>query len=271
MKDNVRMSYYCFALLLSTLIFAGKGFALDSPQDNQPSLTIAVASNFHFPLSTLIEQSNYWNKQNIRLVTASSGTLYAQVTKGAPFDLLFSADTERPASLEKKSLGISRQTYAQGKLVLWPIPSNYSIEANANKVFEVNGKLAIANPKLAPFGASAKAYIATLGNAETLSKKLVLGASVTQAFQFVNSGNAEFGLLAESTLIQAKLTLTDNKYSHYMLIPIEAYPAINQQVVIMNRSENKRFAQQFIDFVLSPSSQSKLSALGYNSVSEPTP
>jgi molybdate transport system substrate-binding protein len=270
MKDNVRMFYLRFALLLSAFVFASKGLALESAQENQSSLTIAVASNFYFPLSTLIKQSEYWNEQNIRLVSASSGTLYAQVTKGAPFDLLFSADTERPARLEKKSLGISRQTYAQGKLVLWPIPSNFSAESNAYKVFEVNGKLAIANPSLAPFGLAAKAYIETLDNRETLLEKLVLGASATQAFQFVDSGNAEFGLLAESTLVQAKLTLTDNKYLHYMLIPIESYPAINQQVVIISRSENKVFAQQFIDFVLSPSSQRDLSALGYNPVSEPT-
>lgn len=264
------MSKFSFSvvLLLSVLICASKAISVESLQENPSSLTIAVASNFHFPLSTLIKQSKHWDKQTIRLVSASSGTLYAQVTKGAPFDLFFSADTIRPASLEAKSLGVSRQTYAQGKLVLWPISLSSSSESSVAESIDLSGKLAIANPQLAPFGVAAKVYIETLRNAEELSKKLVLGASVTQAFQFVDSGNAEFGLLAESTLIQAKLMLTDNKYSHYKLIPIDAYPEINQQVVIINRSENKAFAQQFIDFVLSPASQKKLSTLGYIPVSE---
>lgn len=270
MKANKSIFSFRVALLLSVFICVSKALSVESPQENQPSLTIAVASNFHFPLSTLIKQSEYWDKQSVRLVSASSGTLYAQVTKGAPFDLLFSADTKRPASLEAKSLGVSRQTYAQGKLVLWPIPSNFSSESPVAESIKLSGKLAIANPQLAPFGVAAKSYIQTLRNAEELSKKLVLGASVTQAFQFVDSGNAEFGLLAESTLIQAKLTLTDNKYSLYTLIPIDAYPEINQQVVIISRSENKAFAQQFIDFVLSPSSQQKLSTLGYIPVGELT-
>ena len=270
MRGNLRIFCLRAFVLLSAVICADKGFSFESIEENQSSLTIAVASNFHFPLSTLIKQSEYWDKQNIRLVSASSGTLYAQVTKGAPFDLLFSADTKRPASLEAKSLGMSRQTYAQGKLVLWPLPPNFSDQTNAIYSIVISGKLAIANPQLAPFGVAAKAYIETLPNKEALSKKLVLGASVTQAFQFVDSGNAEFGLLAESTLIQAKLMLADNKYSHYMLIPIEAYPAINQQVVIINRSENKALAQQFIEFVLLPTSQQKLSELGYIPIGEIT-
>ena len=96
----------------------------------------------------------------------------------------------------------------------------------------------------------------------------MLGASVTQAFQFVDSGNAQFGLLAESTLVQARLTLSNSKYSQYGLIPIEAYPPITQQVVIISQSENKAVAQKFIDFVLSAPSQQQLSALGYTPVEE---
>lgn len=268
MKGNLRVVSIQVALLFSLLCICFKSFCANSPQNNQTTLTIAVASNFHFPLSTLIKQSDYWASQPIRLVTASSGTLHAQITKGAPFDLFFSADAKRPQNLEAQSLALNRQTYAQGKLVLWPTSQVSPQKFYTSNSINVRGKFAIANPQLAPFGVAAKAYIATLHNAQSITNKLVLGASVTQAFQFVDSGNAQFGLLAESTLIQAKLTLSDSKYSQYGLIPIEAYPPITQQVVIISQSENKAEAQKFIDFVLSTPSQQQLSTLGYTPVEE---
>lgn len=269
MKCNVRILSFQLAFFLSLLMCLSEALAAENPQDNEASLTIAVASNFHFPLTSLIEKSDYWAEQPIRLVSASSGTLYAQITKGAPFDVFFSADLKRPLNLETQLLGTNRQTYAQGKLILWPAPVVSSQKYFTNKSITLAGKLAIANPALAPFGLAAKSYISTLDNAESLTKNLVMGSSVTQAFQFVDSGNAEFGLLAESTLIQAKLALADNKYSQYMLIPIEDYPPIIQQVVIVNSSDNKVLAQKFINFILSPPSQQQLSKLGYLPVSEP--
>lgn len=270
MKCNLRIISFQIVILLSVLTCASNVLSAENSKENKPALTIAVASNFHFPLSILIKESDYWATQPIRLVSASSGTLYAQITKGAPFDLFFSADSKRPQSLAAQSLGLSPQSYAQGKLVLWPIPADSSQQYYNKKSIALPGKLAIANPQLAPFGLAASAYISTLSNADSLMKKLVLGASVTQAFQFVDSGNAELGLLAESTLKQAMLVQADKKYSQYMLIPIEDYPAITQQVVIVSRSANKVFAQKFIDFVLSELSQKKLSTLGYIPVSEPT-
>ena len=244
--------------------FCGAYAAVDNQkQSSQVNLTIAVASNFHYPLSTLIKESEYWSTQSLRLVSASSGTLYAQISKGAPFDVFFSADEKRPKSLEALSLGINRQTYARGKLVIWPVEGKSSSIYFTDKSIILSGKLAIANPQLAPFGVAALAYLNTLENAQMVTKSLVLGASVTQAFQFVDSGNAQRGLLAESTLIQAKQMLKQSKYSNYLLIPVEDYPLIIQQVLIVSASENKASAQSFIDFVLSAPSQLKLNTLGY--------
>lgn len=229
---------------------------------SQPELTIAVASNFHFPLSELIKNSDYWSAQPIRLVVGSSGTLYAQFINGAPFDLFFSADAQRPLRLEHAGLTSGRMTYAIGKLVLYTggVNPEWLLSNNA---MNISGKLAIANPDLAPFGAAAMAYIRSLSNSKALQHQLVLGANVTQAFQFVDSGNAQAALLAESVLINAQNNLKKPQYTHYVIIPSELYPTIVQQVVIANSSSSKVHAQRFIDFISTSKAQQQLASLGY--------
>lgn len=268
MRRNLRELIFRIAIVFSLLIITNNSFSANNIVDKSQTLTVAVASNFYLPLTQLIDQSDYWSSQNIKLVSGSSGTLYAQITKGAPFDLYFSADQALPKKLEEKSLGYNRQTYAFGKLVLWSAVQASSAATFIDDTIGVSGKLAIANPKLAPFGMAANAYLSTFNNAQALNNKLVLGANVTQAFQFVDSGNALYGLLAESTLIQAANALGEPKYLQYALIPFDDYPAITQQVIIIRRTKNKMFAEQFIDFVLSSSSQQKLAVLGYKPLKE---
>jgi molybdenum ABC transporter molybdate-binding protein len=260
---RLSVSILITAWLTIAFVHANSDLDVESPQ-----LTIAVASNFQFPLSTLIAQSEYWSKQPVRIVVGSSGTLYAQLSKGAPFDLFFSADSERPIRLEQNNLASSRQTYARGKLVLFPAHDQFVNSINERNILDVTGKLAIANPQLAPFGEAAVAYIATLHNAGSLPNHYVLGANVTQAFQFVDSGNAELGLLAESVLIHAQHRLQNPKYSDYMPIPVKLYPPIIQQLVIANTSQHKEHAQRFVDFVTSAESQQVLSLLGYMPISD---
>ncbi|MFT6269129.1 MAG: molybdenum ABC transporter molybdate-binding protein [Alphaproteobacteria bacterium] len=272
MMRKVNSSSLCLALLLSFLFYSQHSWgnsrtSLDG-KPSAPQLTIAVASNFHFPLSTLIAQSDYWSAQSIRLVLGSSGTLHAQLSQGAPFDLFFSADIQRPFTLEEDNLAVARQTYAQGKLVLFPTSDLLAQSLLLNNTLKITGKLAIANPKLAPFGSAAQAYVSTLSNAQFLQQQMVLGANVNQAFQFVDSGNAEVGLLAESVLINAQFTFKNSKYSRYLVLPNELYPAIIQQVVIANTSKHKAHAQRFIDFVVSAGSQAKLASLGYLPISD---
>jgi molybdenum ABC transporter molybdate-binding protein len=253
----------CILLIISLFCAAVEASLPVKPKVETPELTIAVASNFQFPLSSLIKQSEYWSKQPIRIVVGSSGTLYAQLSKGAPFDLFFSADSQRPISLEEKQLASGRQNYARGKLVLYPSGRMVVGHSLNNNVLDVSGKLAIANPKLAPFGVAAQSYISSLANAQELQKKLVLGGNATQAFQFVDSGNAQKGLLAESVLIHAQKNLRDEKYVDYYIIPAHLYEPIIQQVVIANSSDHKSHAQTFISFVVSAESQQALASLGY--------
>jgi len=259
-----------FILVLLAILFACTDATKPSASDSweTSSLTIAVASNFHFPLSILIAESPFWSSQSIDLVVGSSGTLFAQLSNGAPFDLFFSADTQRPIALEENELASARQSYARGKLVLFPAPQWLVEGLNSTNTLDISGKIAIANPQLAPFGSAAKSYIDSLNNSAFVFTQLVLGANVTQAFQFVDSGNAQVGLLAESVLINALINLKDPKYRDYFVLPRERYPAIIQDVVIANSSSRKEHAQLFIDFVRSQDSQRKLASLGYLPINE---
>lgn len=230
---------------------------------NRPMLTIAVASNFQYPLSKLLENSPKWRDYPIRIVTGSSGTLYSQISNGAPFDVFLSADSERPLRLEQNGLSIIRVPYAQGKLAIWPITmaNTTSIE-----LMQQANKVAIANPALAPFGSAALAYIKGNDSSKSIMQKLVYGANVTQAFQFVDSGNAQVGIVAESLLLQASFLLEDASYLAYRLLNEAEYPDIIQEAVVLKRSQHKEEASSFIAFLTSPASQQALTGLGYLSI-----
>ena len=238
--------------------------------DKPVQLTVAVASNFHFPLSVLIDESEYWSAQAVRLVVGSSGILYAQLSKGAPFDLFFSADAKRPHDLFVNNNALQPTTYARGKLVLFT-GKPMMVKDPAKFLLNFSGRLAIANPQIAPFGEAAMSYINTLSNAQALREKLVYGANATQAFQFVDSGNAQAGLISESLLVNAQVMLKAPKYNDYVPIPSELYTPIIQQVVITNTSKNKADAQRFVDFVMSADSQNKLAKMGYLPLADSAP
>jgi molybdate transport system substrate-binding protein len=238
---------------------------------NRP-LTVAVASNFKYTLEQIIASSDYWSTQNVRLVTGSSGMLYAQIMKGAPFDVFLSADTLRPNRLVQAGLGKNAQVYALGRLVLWPLlPSGISVDdaQNLRRGFLANltnfkGKLAIANPQLAPFGKAALEAIKSAPALHYLTDQLVKGTNINQAFQFVDSGNAQAGILAESLLIQAGQLLGTDKYDDYVLIPKPHYNAIEQSIVVLKRSSLHPQSELFMRFLLSEKTQKLLPQYGYD-------
>ena len=264
----------CLGLLLLAFVANASSIAQESNK-YETALTIAVASNFRFPLEQIIASSDRWSKQNLKIVTGSSGVLFAQITKGAPFDIFLSADTSRPASLVEQGLAHSLMPYAIGKLVLWPVPSNkmpsaaQSQDANLmlylkKLINESVGKFAIAHPNLAPFGYSAKQYL-DVANID-VNKRLVLGNNVTQAFQFIDSGNATMGIIAESLLIQAKQQFKKNKYNNYIILNSATYPEITQSLVILNRNKHTELALAFVTFFNSQEVQEQLKNLGYFSI-----
>ena len=171
----------------------------------------------------------------VKLVFGSTGKHYAQVRNGAPFDVFFSADIERPRLLEEEGIAIagSRFTYAIGKLVLWsPMADYVDSKGNVLEKGEFN-YLAIANPVLAPYGRAAKEVLQSRGLWSEMKGKAVRGENIGQAFQFVNSGNAELGFVALSQVTKINQPIEGS----FWKVPQGLYTPIEQQAVLLKENE----------------------------------
>ncbi|MBD3648293.1 MAG: molybdate ABC transporter substrate-binding protein [Pseudomonadales bacterium] len=217
------------------------------------NLTVAVAANFSPTLEKVVEL--YFRERSVfvRVSTASTGMIFAQLINGAPYDVFLAADVERPLKLEQRGLTRLRFTYAVGQPVLWAPRSTRPINETWLKDFR--GRLAIANPDLAPYGTAAKEALDYFG-AEP--GQLVRGASVAQAFQFVHSGNAEAGLVA---LSQLRTLETDVDATHYWIMPPRSHKPVEQQAVIMRSAPPA--ADDFAAFLRSPAVRGIIEADGY--------
>ena len=241
-------SWLTSLLLLSTCFISAS---------NAQTLKVAVASNFYHSLSELIKQAQL--DYEVKLSSGSSGLLYAQISKGAPFDVFLSADVERPHLLTEQGLAYSKQTYAIGQLVLWPANG-----APKDILSSFKGKLVIANPRLAPYGKAAMETLDALSLKQAYSARLIKANNINQAFQFVDSGNAKMALLAKSQLLQAQQSSRkSDKYAHYQVVPASYHSSLEQQLVILKRSQERTLAEQFVTWLMSDKVQSKLIKLGY--------
>ena len=218
---------------------------------------MAVASNFHHTLSAIIDEFEKTHEHHVTLVPGSTGKHYAQIVNGAPFDIFFAADEKRPRLLEENDLVVTntRFTYAFGKLVLWRPSPDYgeATEAMLESLFQ---HLAIANPKLAPYGRASEQVLRHLDFWDKHVSQLVRGENIAQAFQLVNSGNADLGFIAYSQL----LTLAPKDRGLYWVIPSTTYDPIRQQGVLLRESEAGR---QLIDFMHSPKTHQLIVEKGY--------
>ena len=192
----------------------------------------------------------------------STGTLYAQIINGAPYELFLAADSDRPARLEKAGISVagSRITYARGKLVLWSSDPNL-IDSNS-KIFPVDTtqRFAIANPKVAPYGLAARQVLKNLGLWEHYQRQLVQGQSVAQTFQIIASGNVSAGFIAAS---QLALLPRDRKGS-YWIPPRQLYSPLMQQAVLLKKGKKSAAATAFHAFLQKPKTQSVISNYGYH-------
>ena len=219
---------------------------------------IAIASNFLSTAKVLVNEFTQKTQQKIVLIVGSTGKHYAQIMYGAPFDAFFAADSLRPELLQKKHKIIegSRFTYASGKLVLWS--PKYQLAGLKDKIFFDNRIkfLAIANPKLAPYGRAAKDVLKRLKIYSKLHRKMVKGENVGQAFQFVKSGHADLGLVAWSQIMQLKTASKNNIW----VLPESWYHPITQQAVLL---KNNPIAINFIAFVKSDAGKRIIKRFGY--------
>ena len=219
-------------------------------------IRIAVAANFIAPLRRIATEFEQQTGHRVLLSPGSTGKHYAQIRNGAPFDVFFAADQKRPELLDELRLTVagSRYTYALGRLMLWSADAGMVDNNGAVLGSESYRFLAIANPRLAPYGAAAQSALEQLGLWEQLQSRLVRGENIAQTFQFVSSGNAELGLVARSQVVYP------GSGGSAWLVPAELHTPIRQQAVLLSNSDA---AAEFIKFARSAAAGDIIRAYGY--------
>ncbi|MCW8963810.1 MAG: molybdate ABC transporter substrate-binding protein [Gammaproteobacteria bacterium] len=207
-------------------------------------IRVAVASNFADTMQSIATRFEARTDHKVTLISGSTGKHYAQIVNGAPFDAFFAADSRRPETLEKQGVILpgNRFTYAIGKLVLWSPEAAYvDTEGNILQGREFRF-LAIANPKLAPYGKAAQEVLQARGLWKALQERLVRGENINQAFQFVSSGNAELGFVAYSQVRRPGESIKGS----YWVVPQALYIRIQQQAVFLTDNEATRALRLFV-------------------------
>jgi molybdate transport system substrate-binding protein len=228
-------------------------------------ITVAAAADMSAALPELVDAYTKKSGQMIKLSFGASGNLTHQIENGAPFDIFFSADEQYPQQLIKDGLA-SKDTlyrYAVGRLVLW-IPNDSPLvlsELGIHALLDPSiKKIAIANPATAPYGRAAEATLRHYGIYDKVSSRLVVGENIAQAAQFVESGNAQAGLIALSHALAPAL----KDRGRYWRVPLDAYPTLNQAAVVLTRSKQPDAARNFLDFLRTPEATSLLTSYGFS-------
>lgn len=223
---------------------------------------VAVAANFSAVAQQLAQQYQQQSGNHIALSSGSSGSLYAQITQGAPFDVFLSADASTPQRLVQEGLAVraSLFNYATGQLVLWSRQPHKVVDGEAilrNGEFK---KLAIANPELAPYGAAARDVLRHLGRWNAVQPNLVIGENVGQATQFVFTGNADVGLLPRSLTLAAQRQVGGS----FWLVPQAWHRPIVQSAVLLNRGSENAAARGFLKYLGSDAARKLIREQGYD-------
>jgi molybdate transport system substrate-binding protein len=229
-----------------------------------PRLTVAAAADLSVPLRQIARAFEQQSGATVGISLGGSGNLATQIENGAPYDVFLSADLDYPRKLiAAHAADPDLRAYALGRLVLWlPARSKLDPERHGLRVLldRAVEKIAIANPQHAPYGRAAVAALRHFQLYDKLAAHLVLGENVSQAAQFVESGNAQAGLLALSHALSPGLA----EQGRYWLVPTDAYPALTQGAVIVSRSPQKQLAAGFLDFLQSPASQEVMRRFGFS-------
>ena len=225
-------------------------------------IRVAVASNFAECLEALAPAFEDSTGHQVIIIRGSTGRHFAQINSGAPFDVFFSADSSRPALLEEKGLVVpgTRFTYAEGRLALWipgAGPEDKRPVAAILRAAEFD-HLAIANPRLAPYGLAARQALENLGLWEDLRSRLVMGQNVGQTWQFVASGNAEVGIVAYPQVLSAP-----SMGGRWWKIDPPLHEPILQQVVLLKSAENAAAGAQLLEFMKGFEARATLIKFGY--------
>jgi molybdate transport system substrate-binding protein len=228
------------------------------------TLRVAAAADLQFAMKDLASRYEKQSGVKIAVTYGSSGNLRTQIENGAPFDLFFSADISYPKQLVSKGLADEQSlyVYAYGRLVLWA-RGDEKLGFAKDGLSALNDprvkRIAIANPEHAPYGKAAVATLQKAGLYDQVISKLVYGENISQAAQFVESGNAEAGILALS------LTFADSmRGGERWEVPADYYPALEQAAVLINASANKAAARAFLEYLKGVEARELLAKYGFS-------
>jgi molybdate transport system substrate-binding protein len=240
--------------LLATLLLTSLAAHADEVQ-------VAVAANFTAPMQQIAALFEKDTGHKAMLSFGATGKFYAQITNGAPFEVLLTADDETPVKLEKEGLGVagSHFTYAIGKLVLWS--TNPDLVDAAGAVLKTGNfkHLALANPKTAPYGAAAMEVMNKLGLLSELQPRFVQGDSITQAQQFVLTGNAELGFIALSQVYKDGKLSTGSMW----MVPGNLYEPILQDAVLLAKGKDKPAPVALMAYLKGDKARAIIKSYGY--------
>lgn len=243
-------------VLFLMLLMATSGFAGDR-------LSVAAAGDLSFALKELAVDFEHKTGNSLELSFGSSGNLASQIANGAPFDLFLSADVAYARRLIEQGFAdeSSLYRYGRGTLVLW-VPPNSPLDPNRvhqDLLLEAGvRRIAIANPRHAPYGRAAEAALRKWGFYDRVAPKLVFGENISQTAQFVQSGNADAGLIALSLVLPSEM-----KSGKYWRVPDEDYPPLDQGAVIIKSSKHAAAARGFIDYLKSTDAKAILAKYGF--------
>ena len=224
-------------------------------------VTVAVAANFTAPMQKIAKAFEQDTGHKAQLAFGATGKFYAQIKNGAPFAVLLAADDETPARLEKEGLAVigTRFTYATGRLALWS--KNPKLVDDTGEVLRSNGfnKLAIADPKLAPYGVAAMEVIQHLGVQANVVPKLVQGESIGQTYQFVSTENAQLGFVALSQIsFDGRIT-----QGSAWVVPQSMHTPLKQDAVLLNAGKDNAAAIALLKYLQADKAKTIIRQYGY--------
>jgi molybdate transport system substrate-binding protein len=249
-----KLALVAVALALAQPAWAGKAAAAEA--------LVAVAANFTDVVNALKQKFVATSGHQLTITTGSTGKLYAQITNGAPYDILLAADERRPMLLEKSSFGVpeSRFTYAVGRLALWSADAALIGQDGAATLRTGRFRhLAIANPKLAPYGAAAKQALEALGVWGAVQGRIVQGENIGQVFSMVSTGNAELGFVALSYVVNPRNPRKGSRWD----VPADLYRPIRQDAVLLAHGRDNAAAKGFLTYLRTAETRRLIATFGY--------
>ena len=250
-----RASRFAPAALMSLVAVCTVGSA------QAEEVQVAVAANFTAPLQAIAADFEKDTGHKLIAAYGATGQFYAQIKNGAPFEVFLSADDSTPQKLENEGDTVkgSRFTYAIGTLALWSAKDGYV--DSQGKVLSDNQyqHLAIANPKAAPYGLAATQVLARLGLTDQVKAKIVEGQNITQAYQFVSTGNAELGFVALSQVYKNGKVSGGSAW----IVPGDMHDPIKQDAVILNKGKDNPAAKALVDYLKGPKAAAVIKSYGY--------